>query len=226
MANSAAILFFGPPGSGKGTQARLLADCLRIPHISTGDILREHVEARDALGLEAGAIMKAGKLVPDGLVNRIVEERISRPDCASGFILDGYPRTLEQAEVSGRMLERRGVCQVVVNLVVDYNIVVARVSARRHCSVCGASYNLVSSPPKNDEICDCDGTPLVIRADDRPGVIWKRLEAYEQQTLPLVTYFRSAASRFIEVDGNGTPAEIARQVCRRVKDESKAESIA
>jgi adenylate kinase len=210
MAEPSAILMFGPPGSGKGTQAALLAQTFGIPHISTGDILREHVAAGDELGKEVEAILKSGKLVSDELVNRIVEERIARPDCRSGMILDGYPRTVPQAQALMPVLERLGFAVVVANLVVDYNIIVNRIAARRQCPACGQVYNLIFNPPKNDEICDRDGTPLKARADDQPEVIRKRLEAYEEQTLPVLGFVRSSGQRLVEVEGSqGSPKEIA-----------------
>lgn len=217
MANPAVILF-GPPGSGKGTQAVLLSECLGIPHISTGDILREHVAAGDELGRQVQEIMRAGKLVPDELVNRVVEERIGRPDCGRGFILDGYPRTLRQAELLGKLLEPRGIERVVVNLKVDYNIIVTRITSRRQCPQCGSSYNLVSNPPRKDEVCDRDGAPLKSREDDTEAVIRKRFEAYERETLPLLDYFRASGYSFHEVNGDhGTPEEIARRVCGLIR---------
>jgi adenylate kinase len=213
-----AVIVFGPPGSGKGTQAVLLADALRVPHISTGDIFRRRVEAGDELGRELQAIMRAGKLAPDELVNRIVEERLGKPDCAGGFILDGYPRTREQAQVLSGWLKGRGMEQVVVNLLVDYNVIVGRISARRSCPRCGAAYNLISNPPKHDGVCDRDGSPLKTRQDDQEAVVRKRLQAYEQQTLPLVDYFRSSGCRFYEVDGNqGAPEWIAGWISGLIK---------
>jgi adenylate kinase len=212
-----AVIVFGPPGSGKGTQAVLLADRFGVPHVSTGDIFRQHVEAGDGLGREVRAIMQAGRLVPDELVNRIVEERLERPDCAGGFILDGYPRTLEQARVLGAWLASRGIEPVVVNLLVDYGVIVGRVSARRSCPRCGAAYNLVSNPPRQDEVCDRDGTALKTREDDQEAVVLKRLQAYEQQTLPLLGYFRSSGHRFYEVDGNeGAPESIAGRIAELI----------
>ncbi|MGB9606831.1 MAG: adenylate kinase family protein, partial [Bryobacteraceae bacterium] len=143
---SDALILLGPPGSGKGTQAALLAERLGIPHISTGDILREQVAAGTELGQRVQAIMAAGELVPDELVNQIIEQRLERPDCEKGCILDGYPRTTVQAAFLNEALARKGMRPVVVNLAVDYNVIVARITARRQCPVCGASYNLVTNP--------------------------------------------------------------------------------
>lgn len=215
---SRAVILFGPPGSGKGTQARILRDFLHVPHISTGDVLREHVQAGDPLGLQVEALMRAGKLVPDELVNRLVEERLAQPDAARGFLLDGYPRTVDQAETLERMLSERGMAQVVVHLKVDYNRVITRLSGRRQCPVCGTLYNLASNPPKVTGLCDKDGSALVLRDDDRESVIRQRLEAYESQTRPLLEHFRRNGARFYEVDGSGdAPEAIAAEICRLVK---------
>jgi adenylate kinase len=215
-----AVILFGPPGSGKGTQAKLLEERLGIPHISTGDMLREHIQARDSLGAAVQALMEAGKLVPDNLVNRLVEERLSRPESSRGFLLDGYPRTLEQAGNLARMLESRGMSQVVIHLKVDYNKVISRLSGRRQCPQCGTLYNLTSNLPKVAGVCDREGSPLMVREDDREGVIRQRLKAYEGQTRPLLEYFAQGPRRFYEVNGSeAAPEVIAAEICRLVKDE-------
>src|ERR1700683_123649 len=162
-----AIILFGSPGSGKGTQSKYLVEWLKIPQISTGDMLREHIRNGDAIGLAIGDRMRAGSLVSDELVNQLVFERISQPDCNRGFILDGYPRTPTQAEEMMRLLAARGAGELVIHLVVDYNIIISRISGRRACPVCGTLYNAVSRPPKVDGICDLEGESLVIREDDK-----------------------------------------------------------
>src|SRR5579859_5478068 len=180
-----ALILFGPPGSGKGTQAGLLEKCLQTPRISTGDMLREHIQAGDELGRNVRDVMGDGRLVADELVNHLVDARIQREDAANGFILDGYPRTLQQAGILDRMLSRRGVSPVVVHLKVDYNDIVTRLAGgRRQCPKCGTLYNLSTNPPKVDLICDLDGTELVARPDDSDGAIRRRLEDYESQTRP------------------------------------------
>ena len=220
MIPNSALLLFGPPGSGKGTQAVLLADALRLPRISTGDIFRQHVKDGTVLGREVQAIMQAGQLVSDELVNRIVESRLEQPDCAGGFILDGYPRTVPQAELLDRLLERLGKSRVVVNLLVDYNIIVGRITARRSCPVCGASYNLVSKPPQQDMVCDREGAGLVQREDDQEEVMRKRFEAYDLQTLPVLDLFREAGYRVVEVvGGNGAPEELTAAIRARLDEE-------
>lgn len=213
-----ALILFGPPGSGKGTQAKLLVSDLGFAHISTGDILREHIAAEDAIGRQVMAIMKNGQLVPDELVNQMVEERIGRPDCERGFILDGFPRTLGQAENLGWLLAARGVGHLVVHLAVDYNKLVGRLTARRQCPQCGTLYNLLSKVPLVDGRCDIEGANLVIRTDDQEVVIRKRLEAYDAQTRPLIEYFRADGSLH-EVESSDAPPEaIARQVRQLIEE--------
>lgn len=213
-----ALVLFGPPGSGKGTQARGLRECLRFPHISTGDMLREHIQAGDAIGLEVKALMQSGRLVPDELVNRLVVDRIDRADCEPGFILDGYPRTIQQADEMERILEERGIGQVVVHLPVDYNKIIARLTGRRQCPVCGTLYSLTSHPPKVPNVCDLDGASLVIRDDDREEVIRERLEEYERQTRPVLEHFARSGRAFHTVDASDDPpAMILKRICGLVK---------
>ena len=220
MEKNSALLLFGPPGSGKGTQAVLLADALKTPHISTGDIFRQHVKEGTELGKQVQAIMQAGQLVPDELVNKIVEDRLNRPDCANGYILDGYPRTVHQAQMLDCLLLRTRMHKVVVNLVVDYNIIVSRITARRQCPVCGSSYNLISNPPKNDGVCDRDGTPVIQREDDKEEVMRKLFEAYDEQTLPVMGFFRPNGYRLVEViGGNGAPEELTAKILARLDKE-------
>ena len=209
-----AIILFGSPGSGKGTQAKLLTQCMSVPHISTGDMLREHIEAGDTLGREVRLVMQVGMLVPDELVNRLVQERIARPDCRNGLILDGYPRTLGQARQMADLLGGHHMKTVVIHLQVDYTKVIARMTGRRQCPVCGTLYSLSSHPPKVSGICDKDGTALITREDDSEPVIRQRLEEYGRQTQPLVEYFEKAGVPSFAVDGsNGTPQAIVNRIC-------------
>jgi adenylate kinase len=218
-----ALVLFGPPGSGKGTQAKLLMQCLGIPQISTGDMLREHIQAGDKLGQEIGGIMHAGGLVADEMVNALVEQRLARPDCAKGFILDGYPRTRQQAEELLHWLETRSIDELVIHLQVDYNSIITRLTGRRQCPQCGTLYNLKSKRPKVDEVCDLDGIKLVIRADDSAEVIRERLEAYERQTQPLIEYFRQKHRRLLEIDaGSDAPQELVRKICRAIPKDGSA----
>ena len=216
---SIALILLGPPGSGKCTVAKSLSAHFAIPHVSTGYILRENVKAGTELGKEVKAVMDAGKLVSDQLVNRVVEDRLGRADCAQGVILDGYPRTIEQAQVLEGVLVNRSLETVILYLTVDYEIIARRLGARRSCPVCGAVYNLVSKPPQSVVVCDVEGAALITRNDDKEEVIRKRLVAYDEQTQPLVDFYRSRVSRFHEVVGGEatTPGENAASAIRAVE---------
>ena len=208
-----ALVLFGPPGSGKGTQSKFLVASFGIPQISTGDMLRDHIARRDQIGKSVQARMESGALVPDELVNPMVRERLSQPDCVNGCILDGYPRTRQQAEVLLEVLKELGLNELVIHLVVDYNIIIARISGRRVCPKCGTLYNSSSRPPRVPGVCDRDGENLVIREDDRESVVRERLEAYEKQTRPLIDFFRQQGSRLLEVDASqGAPEAIFGQI--------------
>jgi adenylate kinase len=213
-----AIILFGSPGSGKGTQAKYLVEWLGIPQISTGDMLREHIRSGDAIGVAVGDRMRAGSLVSDELVNQLVFERIHQPDCERGFILDGYPRTPAQAEEMMRLLVAGHAAEVVIHLVVDYNIIISRISGRRVCPKCGTLYNAISRPPKVEGVCDLDGMALVIRDDDKEEVVRERLAQYERQTQPLIKFFREKSDRLIEVDASREKPEA---VFQRIKGELK-----
>jgi adenylate kinase len=217
-----ALVLFGPPGSGKGTQAKLLVKCLGIPQISTGDMLREHIQAGDSMGRAVAGVMKSGALVEDDSVNALVEERLAQPDAAKGFILDGYPRTRQQAEALSGWFAARGIDGLVIHLLVDYNSVISRLTGRRQCPRCGTLYNLFSKPPKLDETCDLDGTKLVIRDDDSPEVIRQRLEAYERQTQPLIDYFREKGRRLLEIDASSDPPLVlVKKICEAIREEAR-----
>jgi len=223
LANTAVILF-GPPGSGKGTQSKFLVGHFGIPQISTGDMLRDHIARRDEIGVAIEAQMKSGQLVSNELVNELVRTRLQEPDCADGFILDGYPRTQQQAEVLMRLLQELGRGEVVIHLVIDYNRIIARISGRRMCPECGTLYNSTSRPPRIPGICDRDGHALVIREDDREAIVRERLEGYEKQTRPLIEYFRSTGRRIFEVDASeGTPETVFGKILEYV--ESSANGV-
>lgn len=214
-----AVLLFGPPGSGKGTQAKLLVGRWGIPHISTGDMLRAHLESGDSVGREIGSLMRSGGLVPDAMVNLLVERRVAQPDCRQGFILDGYPRTVAQAKVVLDLFRRKGLSEVVVYLAVDYNVIIARLAGRRQCVSCGALYHVKYNPPKREGTCDFDGEALFTRDDDAEPVIRERLVAYEAKTLPLAAYFRERGSRFLEiVSDSDAPEEICDRIRRAVEE--------
>src|SRR5215470_15773331 len=190
-----ALVLFGSPGSGKGTQAKLLSACLKIPHISTGDMLRERAMKGTSIGTAVVATMHAGSLVADEVVDRMVEERLAQPDCRTGFILDGHPRTREQAVFLTTWMDQRSIREVVIHLVVDYNIIISRLTGRRQCPRCGTLYNIGSHPPRVVGVCDLDGEKLIIRDDDRESVIRERLATYEKQTRPLLDFFREQGRR-------------------------------
>jgi adenylate kinase len=213
------ILLLGAPGAGKGTQAKDLAAKWGIPQISTGDLLRYNRDHGTPLGLKAKQIMDEGKLVPDDLVNEMVAERLKQPDTESGYILDGYPRTLGQAKwLDEHVGADAGVLPVIaVSIQVGYNELLRRITGRRNCPVCGTIYNIYLQPPKVDEKCDLDGTPLVRRSDDTEEVFRERMRTYDSQTAPVVEHYR-AQGRFEAVDGskpvNAVAAEVEAAVAR------------
>jgi adenylate kinase len=202
-----AIVLFGSPGSGKGTQAKFLTECLGVPHISTGDMLRERIRQGVEVGTRMAAVMQSGALVKDSVVNQMVEERLSDPDAATGFVLDGYPRTLSQAQHLEQWLGQRGIEEVVIHLAVDYNVIISRLTGRRQCPRCGTLYNMSSQPPGEDNLCDKDGETLVVREDDSEPVIRERLDAYDRQTRPVLEYYASARRRVVRVDAGDDPPE-------------------
>jgi adenylate kinase len=207
-----AVIFLGPPGAGKGTQARQIAESYGAPHLSTGDMFRDHVSRGTPLGLRAKPIMERGELVPDDLVLSMVEERISRPDCSDGFILDGFPRTLPQAEKLDEILRRRFKTDpLVVHFVVDQDQLMRRLTGRRTCAIGGEIYNIYDHPPKVPGRCDRDGGELVQRPDDREDVIRERMAAYQRQTRPLVDYYRGRGV-LKDIDGMAAPATVTKNV--------------
>jgi adenylate kinase len=184
------LVLIGPPGCGKGTQARFITRNLGIPAISTGEILRDAAGSQTELGRRLRAVMESGGLVGDEIVNELVAARILDDDCRDGFVLDGYPRTVQQAEYFGRMLRERGLPEPeAVVLDVRLDRLVTRLTARRLCPLCGRIYNLISAPPAEDEFCDDDGMFLVKRADDEERVIRERFLAYERTTAPLLRHY-------------------------------------
>lgn len=212
-----ALVLFGPPGSGKGTQAKMLTSEMGFPHISTGDMLRDRIKREDDLGRLIQAILRNGQLVTDALVNRMVADRIAESDCRDGFILDGFPRTIPQADNLLGLLDERGYGHLVIHLKVDYNKLVARLTARRQCPQCGTLYNLLSKAPLIPERCDIEGARLEIREDDSEPVIRKRLDAYDGQTLPLIEYFRKEGSLHEIEASDASPSEIYEVIRREVE---------
>jgi adenylate kinase len=207
-----AIIFLGPPGSGKGTQAKELAKKFGVPHLSTGDMLREQIAAGTPLGLKARPIMERGELVPDSLVLRIIAERIERQDCFHGFVFDGFPRTVTQARYLGELLKQHGLKQpFVIHMVIGTAILMRRLTGRRVCSKCGEIYNIYDRPPKVEGICDVDGGELIHRPDDREEVVAPRLHAYEKQTAPLVSYYRRLGA-LEDIDASKSVADVQQQI--------------
>lgn len=187
------LILLGPPGAGKGTQAQMLMERYGIPQISTGDMLRAAVKNGTPMGLKAKACMDAGALVPDAVVVGIVEERLRQPDCGAGFILDGFPRTLPQADaLQATLVALDKELDAVVSLEVDVDALVERLVGRRSCPSCGAGYHVRFDPPRQEGVCDRCGTGLIQREDDQETTIRKRMEVYRQQTAPLVDYYGKA----------------------------------
>jgi adenylate kinase len=209
------LIFIGPPGSGKGTQAKRLAALHGVPHISTGDMLREAIADGTELGRQAAPIMASGALVSDDLMLGIIDERLAKSDAQVGFILDGFPRTLVQAEkldtivgkTSGNGVEGLRVLQ----LLVPDDAIVKRISLRRSCPTCGAIYHLESAPPAVDMVCDRDGAELIARPDDNETAVRKRLEAFHRQTLPVATFYKSQ-NLLREVDGVGPVDQVFERI--------------
>lgn len=184
------LIFLGPPGAGKGTVATRIQETRGIVHISTGDILRENVKQGTPLGKLAERYMRAGDLVPDDIIVEMVKNRLQEPDCGRGFILDGFPRTLQQAEALDRILEESGLrLDAVILLEVNDETVVRRLSGRRVCPKCGAIYNISFTPPKVDSLCDHCGEKIIQRDDDKEEVVRQRLAVYKRQTAPLIDYY-------------------------------------
>ncbi|MBI1273153.1 MAG: adenylate kinase [Alphaproteobacteria bacterium] len=186
------IILLGPPGAGKGTQAKRLEDHKHMTQIATGDMLRSSIKRSEPLGLEAKAIMDAGKLVPDDLMIRMINQRISRPDCAHGFILDGFPRTVPQAEALDKMLEEKKMkLDAVIELKVDEAALIERVQGRIACAQCGAGYHEKFNLPEQEGVCDkCGGTEFTHRADDNAETLKIRLATYRDQTAPILPYYK------------------------------------
>lgn len=210
------IILLGAPGAGKGTQAKLLKEKLNIPQISTGDILRQAVKENSELGKKAKGFMDAGQLVPDDVVVELIKERITRDDCKTGYILDGFPRTIVQAEKLGETLDEMGhSIDKVIEITVDPNELIVRLTGRSTCKNCGAMFHQTSRPPKKPGICDHCGGELYQRADDNEETILKRFEVYNRETAPLKEFYQKQGN-LKTTEGRGSVDEIFSRVCALV----------
>jgi len=211
------IILLGPPGAGKGTQAESICENYKIPHISTGNMLREAVEAKTKLGLEAKSLMDAGILVSDEVIVGLVEERISQPDCISGFLFDGFPRTLPQAEA---LIERSVNMDAVIEIDVPDQDIIDRMSGRRMHPASGRNYHVVYNPPKIEGKDDITGEDLILREDDKPETVKDRLKVYADQTSPLITFYSDLSSKtdlnYIKVSGTASPKEVAQAILKEL----------
>ena len=208
------IIMLGAPGAGKGTQAKKIADKYGIPHISTGDIFRANIKNGTELGKKAKAYMDQGLLVPDDLTLELIMDRFREPDCAAGYVLDGFPRTIPQAEALTRALESNGdSIDYAVNVEVPDENIISRMSGRRACLACGATYHIVHIPTKAEGICDRCGEKLVLRDDDKPETVQKRLDVYHSQTQPLIEYY-TGQGKLAEVDGTAPMEDVFEAIVR------------
>ncbi len=207
------VIVFGPPGAGKGTQAKLIQERWRIVQLSTGEILRNAVEAGDEVGVRAGSLLEAGDLVPDDIVIHVVAERLAKPDCQNGFILDGFPRTTKQAQALDELLTVRNLkLDAVIQITADDDALAKRIAGRYACSECGKGYHEEFSQPKVDGVCDnCGSKSFVRRADDKPETVRLRLENYHRETEPIIPYYRERGVLF-EVDGLRGIDDLATQI--------------
>jgi adenylate kinase len=218
------IVLMGAPGAGKGTQARLLHERLKLPQISTGDMFRALKEAQTPLAAEVRALMAAGQLVPDDVTIRVVQERTAQPDCREGYILDGFPRTPAQAAMLEALAVEQGKKIQAIEIEMPRDLLAKRMVGRRNCPVCGEIYNIYFKPPQHDNVCDLHPeAQLNHRADDNPGTVEARLATYEQQTRPLLDYYK-AAGLLHRVDGTREPEVIYEDIVRIVRGEMQLET--
>lgn len=212
------LVILGPPGAGKGTQAEFIINKYNIPHISTGDIFRENIKNNTDLGKEAKSYMDKGLLVPDEVVIKIVQERISRDDCKDGFLLDGFPRTVTQAVSLDAQLDKLNTkLDKVINIDVDQSILVDRAVGRRICKTCGATYHVKYNPPKVEGVCDKDNTPLIQRDDDVKETVENRIKVYLDQTVPLLDYY-VAQELLVNVDGSKDIKKVSEEIVKGLEN--------
>jgi adenylate kinase len=219
------VVLLGPPGAGKGTQAKRIMERYQVPQVSTGDLLRQNIALGTEVGCTVKAVMARGQLVPDDLVCEMVRERLAQPDCKRGYVLDGFPRTAAQAGWLDALLDHQlfensrptRAWPIVIRLNVDYNQLLLRITGRRSCPTCGRIYNVHFQPPAHDEVCDVDGTKLVTRNDDRLEVIQPRIKAYQKQTFPVADYYERTG-RLISVDGDQPMDMVTAAIFRALED--------
>ena len=205
------LLLFGPPGSGKGTQSRLITDWLGIPAISTGDMLRAEIQAGTDLGESAKSVMASGGLVGDDLVNKMLAKRVAQPDSKTGFLLDGYPRTVAQAEFLDTLLAGLKLPKpIILHLDVPADAIAGRLTSRRQCPKCGRIYNLLQQPPQKPGVCDVDGTTLVTRKDDQEDTVRERIRTYDEITRPVLAHYQD--QNYYQIRGDRSPSYIFEEI--------------
>lgn len=213
------FVLLGPPGAGKGTQAGILVHLFNVVHVSTGDLFRSNIKNETELGKKVKAYLSAGKLVPDELTIDLVWDRLDQEDCKNGFLLDGFPRTILQAEALEEGLKERGIAlNGAINIAVPNEVLVQRLAGRRVCPECGATYHIAGQPPKKAGICDRCGSGLIQREDDEESVVRDRLYVYETQTAPLIDFYRTR-DILISVNGSQSVEDVTRQICAAVQSE-------
>ncbi len=213
----ARFILLGPPGAGKGTQSVMIAEQYNIPHISTGDILRANVKAETPLGVLAKGYMDRGELVPDSLIMDLVKDRLAEPDCEKGFLFDGFPRTVPQAEALDAILADAGIeLDAVIDIRVDEDELLKRMTGRRVCRQCGAPYHIVNMPPKKEGVCDLCGGEVYQRADDTEETVKNRFKVYHDQTLPLTAYYE-AAGKLVPIESAGGPKDVFEAIVAKLE---------
>ena len=212
------LIIMGAPGSGKGTYAKVLKDIFAVPHISTGEMFRKAIKEGSELGKLAQSLIDKGNFVPDDITNKLVKQRLTEEDCKNGFLLDGYPRNLEQAKAFTEILKELNInLDAVINLNVEDDEIVKRIVNRRLCTNCGQGYNVITIPPKKEGICDLCNSPLYTRADDNEETVKTRLTVYNSQTKPLVEYYE-ALNKLVNIDSNQPIDEAIKDIVKAVED--------